>query len=250
MAHPFTIQLAEKKIEILPLSEHMEAFCKEYVCPGGASDFSVQTSPEDLAFERERAEGGPYSDAYLETLAVYRHICDTMPAYDTFLFHGSAVAVDGEAFLFTAPSGTGKSTHARLWREVLPELGHDVVMINDDKPLLRRVSENEESIDTFLVYGTPWDGKHRLSTNTSAPLKGIALLERGTENRIEHLSKAETFPKLLQQTYRPQDAAALAKTLGLLEALGDSVPLYRLTCNMERDAARTSYFGMTKEKPL
>ena len=63
-----------------------------------------------------------YSDIYLETMAVYRKIEDKLLDYDTILFHGSAVAVDGVGYLFTAKSGTGKSTHTRLWREMLSEI--------------------------------------------------------------------------------------------------------------------------------
>lgn len=70
----------------------------------------------------------------LEETAVYRKIADKMVDYDTFVFHGSVIAVEGQAYLFTAKSGTGKSTHTRLWREML---GDKAVMVNDDKPMLR-----------------------------------------------------------------------------------------------------------------
>ena len=83
--------------------------------------------------------------------------------------------MDGAAYLFTAPSGTGKSTHTRLWREVF---GDRVWMINDDKPMLR-ISEN-----LVTAYGTPWNGKHHISRNASAPLKAIVQLNRGKENII------------------------------------------------------------------
>ena len=76
----------------------------------------ISTDAADIAFERSRADHPGCSDAYLETLAIYRKIAEKMPAYDTFLFHGSAISVDGKAYIFTAKSSTGKSTHARLWR--------------------------------------------------------------------------------------------------------------------------------------
>ena len=78
--------------------------------------------------------------------------------------------MDGQAVLFTAKSGTGKSTHTKLWRDLF---GERAVMVNDDKPLLRILK------DGVLVCGTPWDGKHRLSTNCALPLKAICILERG-----------------------------------------------------------------------
>ena len=111
----------------------------------------------------------------METLAVYRKIADQMLSYDTLLFHGSVVAVDETGYLFTAKSGTGKSPHARLWREYL---GERAVMVNDDKPLLQ-ITKNG-----VIAYGTPWDGKHHLSSNIAVPLKAICILTRASENHI------------------------------------------------------------------
>ena len=90
--------------------------------------FHIEVSEAEI--ERERNAGEEhFSNAYLESLAVYRKLCEKMLDYDCFLFHCSAIALDGKAYLFAAPSGTGKSTHTRLWREVF---GNRAVMINDD----------------------------------------------------------------------------------------------------------------------
>ena len=251
----FSIQLAENRILVDALFDSTKEFCKEYLCSEEratglqekAPDITVVIAPQDIEYEKKKsaeedaAMGIPtrsFKDEYLETLAVYRKICDQMPERDTFLFHCSAIAVDGKAYLFTAPSGTGKSTHARLWREVF---GDRAVMINDDKPLLRVTS------DSLLVYGTPWDGKHRLSTNTVAPVAGICLLERGEKNDVKQIAKEEAFPRLLQQTYRPQSPVALMKTMELLDAVASNVPLYRLRCNMESEAAHVAFEGMNTE---
>ena len=237
--------IADKCIEIASIYTKVHELCGPY-SDEGTSDFSVEIQQADIDFEREksaredRVEGIPvrrHSDAYLETLAVYRKIAERMPAYDTILFHGSAIAVDGQAYLFTAKSGTGKSTHTRLWRELL---GDRAVMVNDDKPMIRVTD------DGAVIYGTPWDGKHRLSSNISVPLKAICILERAEENRIEPISAGEAYPMLLQQTYRPADPAALAKTLTLIDRLSRGVKLYRLGCNMDIRAAELSY-GTMKE---
>ena len=158
-----------------------------------------------------------------------------MPDYDTMLFHGSAVAVDGEAYLFIARSGTGKSTHTRLWRELL---GDRAMMVNDDKPLIRVTDAGA------TIYGTPWDGKHRLSSNVDVPLKAICILARGTENQIKPVTPADAYPILLQQAYRPADPASLKKTLHLINTLTASVSLWQLNCNMDPEAARLSYETM------
>ena len=117
-------------------------------------------------------------------------------------------------------------------------MGDRAVMVNDDKPLIR-ISDSGA-----VIYGTPWDGKHRLSSNIAAPLRAICLLERGEENQIEPITARKAYPMLLQQVYRPADPAALAKTLALLDRLAVSVKLYRLGCNREPEAARLSYETM------
>ena len=243
----FSIQLAENRILVDALFDSTKEFCRAYLCEDNETDFTVAITAEDIEYEKQKSAEEdaamcipmrPFKDEYLETLAVYRKICDRMPERDTFLFHCSAVAVDDKAYLFTAPSGTGKSTHTRLWQEVF---GDRAVMINDDKPLLRVTS------DSVLVYGTPWDGKHRLSTNTVAPVAGICLLERGEENYVERIAKEEAFPRLLQQTYRPQSPVALMKTLELLDTVASNVPLFKLRCNMDPEAACVAYEGMNTE---
>lgn len=243
----FRIKLAEQNIAISARYPYVKEYCREYLTEG-EPEFSVCISPEDIAFEREKSaredqmEGRAirhFPDAYLETLAVYRRIAEKLLDDDILLFHGSAISVDGAGYLFTAKSGTGKSTHTRLWRE---KFGDRAVMVNDDKPLLR-IGKNG-----VTVYGTPWDGKHRLSTNLAVPLKGICVLERGRKNRIVSISKRDAYPMLLQQSYRPDAAAAMMKTMALVNELSSLVSLYRLQCNMEPEAAETAYIAMKERK--
>ena len=233
-------KLADKNIQITSLFSAVHTMCADYRTEDDA-DFSVQIAMSDIDLEREKSahedeiEGIPirhFSDPYLETLAVYRRIAEKIPKYDTVLFHGSCIAMNGEGYLFTAKSGTGKSTHTRLWRELF---GDRVVMINDDKPLLHIGS------DKTVVYGTPWDGKHHLSTNTSVPLKAMYILERAERNRIAQVTWAKALPILMQQVYRPSDPSALSRTMLLLEQLFKTVRLFRLGCNMDPEAARLAY---------
>ena len=235
------IRLAEQNLSITTLGSEVPDLCDGYHAEGVIA-FSVVTVQKDIDLEREKnireakIEGHPpypFSDSYLEMLAVYRKIAERMPEYDTFLFHGSAISVDDMGYIFTAKSGTGKSTHARLWRNLM---GERAVMVNDDKPLIR-VTEDEA-----IVYGTPWDGKHRLSSNIAVPLKAICILERAEENHIVPITKSEALPMLIRQAYRPADPVALAKTLTLIDRL--NVRLYRLSCNMDISAAVLSYNTM------
>lgn len=238
-------RLADRIIEINSMHPMIHEQCREYRA-AGVPDFRIEITPSDIVFEREKSAQADkaeeraiqfYSDGYLETLAAYRKIAERMPEYDTVLFHGSCVAVDGAGYLFTAKSGTGKSTHTRLWRELL---GDRAIMINDDKPLIR-ISDSGA-----IIYGTPWDGKHHLSNNIAVSLKAICILERAKENAILPVTREEALPMLIQQTYRPADPLTLAETLTLIDRLGMEVKLYRLRCNMDISAAKLSY-GTMKE---
>lgn len=174
----------------------------------------------------------------LETLVLCRRLAEHLPGWDRVLFHGSCLSYDGQGVLFTAKSGTGKSTHTGLWREAF---GSRVVMVNDDKPFLHISTEG------VTAFGTPWRGKHGLGSNTSAPLKAICIVYRDTENRIERISPREALPWLLQQTYSPEDPAMLLRTLALVDRLSQTVRLYRLYCNMDRRAAQVARNGIFME---
>ena len=281
----FTIRLAGQYFTICPVCDYIREYCKDYIvadvkrgaatetgetvsestpgntaaCAAGSVSesvaacatespvyFTIATTQSDIDFEREKSaredikEGIPirhFSDAYLETLAVYRKIADYLLSCDTLLFHGSVIAVDGEGYLFTAKSGTGKSTHTRLWREYF---GERAVMVNDDKPLLY--------ITDFGVtaYGTPWDGKHRLSTNIAVPLKGICILTRNAKNYIEPVGPHAVYPLIVQQTNRSLSAEGMKRTLSLIDRMLNVVPVYRLGCNMDIEAAKVAYEGMNR----
>ena len=113
-------------------------------------------------------------------------------------------------------------------------------MVNDDKPLLRI----EESGAT--VWGTPWNGKHRLSRNASAPLKAIVSLRRDQMNHIEPMNKADAFPILMKQCYVSNNPATLVRIMDLEKRLLDIVDFYKLGCNMRCSAAIAAWEGLTR----
>ena len=233
MTHTYTI--AGVTVRVSTLYDGFHIMSRDYRTDGGTQDFSVSTSQADIDRESSKSTEGSFPDSYLEALAVFRKISERMPDYDSFLFHGSAISADGLGYIFAAPSGTGKSTHAALWRELL---GTRAVMVNDDKPIIRAETGHAE------IFGTPFSGKHNLGCNIHVPLRAVCVLRRGETNHIERVEGDDVYAEILRQTYRPDDPAMLAKTLTLLDRLKDSVSFYRLHCNMNPEAARVSWEAM------
>ena len=243
----FIMEIAGRRVAVSCILNTTRDFCKEYLAPEGPVDFSVQVYKEDVFAEVDRSrleaevEGIPFvklSPVDYEQSALYRKLAERLLEFDTLLFHGSAISVDGEAYLFTAASGTGKSTHTALWRQVF---GDRAVMVNDDKPLLRMVDGKVQ------VCGTPWNGKHGLGTKTVVPLKGLCILERAAENSIHPVTLSEVLPMLMQQSFRPRNPASVHLVLNLLSKLSVSTGLYRLGCNMDPEAAVVAYEGMNRK---
>ena len=184
----------------------------------------------DVLNESEGNSKVDYSESFLENNAIHILIADQLSEYNTLMLHGSALAIDGEGIIFTAKSGTGKSTHTRLWREVF---GPRVQMVNDDKPLIR--------VDEMKVYGTPWNGKHHLSQNIAVPLKAIVKIERATENHVKSLGVKEALDVLMKRTHVPTNPSQRALVMNLYIKLVGSIPFYKLECNMDPEAAQVAY---------
>ena len=159
--------------------------------------------------------------------------------FDGLMLHSSAVIVDGRAYLFSAPSGTGKSTHVGLWLNLF---GNRAAILNDDKPALRRVDGK------WYAYGTPWSGKHDISINTRVPLAGICVLRRGVTNKIEPYGGSNAISDIFEQTPRSKKQAYVVRLLELLDQLLTEVPVWYMECNMDPAAAIMSYEAMSGRK--
>jgi len=204
----------------------------------------IHVSPEEINAKRRqdaqksKPELTRFSNAAIERILIHTALSEYAITQDVLLMHGSALSMDGQCYIFTAVSGTGKSTHARLWREMF---GNRVTMINDDKPFLICRS------DGITVCGTPWNGKHHLGENATAPLKAIAFLHRAEENRIEPVKPEIAFRYLYPQVYHPKTVVNQAKALSLISRICNNTSFYHLDCNMNPDAALLSYNGMQNE---
>jgi hypothetical protein len=248
----FRMKIADVLMDVSSQYEMLAEYCRDYMVEDSAEEVSERLvlTMEDIEKERTIAEksGEPvstlgsqqnmpqYSPRYLETLAALRKIADFMPEKDCFLMHGAVVAWKNQGYLFTAPSGTGKSTHLALWKKYL---GDQAEVINGDKPILK-VTEDE-----VWVYGTPWAGKEQWQVNKKVALKGICFLERGEKNSIQKIDSFSALPFLMRQVYFTDAPQSAGKTMELLDQMLKIVPLYKMKCDISKEAFECSFGAMT-----
>ncbi len=195
--------------------------------------------PDEVLLEKQKEEPSLTLDncEYLYTGAAFY---SGLLYFGGFMLHSSAVVMDGKAYLFTADSGTGKSTHTSLWQKAF---GADRAQIlNDDKPAIRIGN------DGIFACGTPWSGKTDLNINKIVPIGAIGFLERSEDNWIERKQGGEVVGKLLKQTVRPPQMEEMDALLRYVDIVLKEVPVYSLGVNMTVDAAKMAYEVMSKGK--
>lgn len=158
--------------------------------------------------------------------------------YNGFLLHSSAVVYKDKAYLFTAPSGTGKSTHTSLWLKNL----EGSYILNDDKPAIRIIN------DQILAFGTPFSGKNDINVNKGVPLGGITYLTRGSENHIFKVNMPQAINILLWQTTRSANENVMEKTSYIIDKILTKVNVYQMSCDTSDNAFITSFEMLTGEK--
>lgn len=190
----------------------------------------------DVELEAYRAAAPQLSLLEHEYMWTGARFCDGLLAYDGFMLHASAVVYENKAYLFSAASGTGKSTHTGIWRKTFGE--DKTFILNDDKPVIRIIDGE------VIAFGTPWSGKTDQNENIGVPLQGICFVERCETNHIEPMSPKDAIHRILDQTVRPQDAQNMSKLLDVLNDVLTKVKVHTLHCNMENEAAIVAYNAM------
>lgn len=147
--------------------------------------------------------------------------------------HSSVIVKDGGAVLFLGESGTGKSTHTRLWRENI----EGAKLLNDDSPIIRFV----DGVPT--AFGSPWSGKTPCFRNLSFPIRGFVRLSQAPRNRIRRLPVLNAIGALLPSCPPAfaYDDALQDNVCEMLSRMIAKVPVYHLECLPDADAARLSY---------
>lgn len=196
----------------------------------------------DVTIRTDLYRKGHYGPNETEELLAYMESAyqfyQELVKHDGLYLHASSVALDNRAYLFSAPSGTGKSTHTRLWQSIF---GEGAQVFNDDKPAMRCLD------GTWYAYGTPWCGKDGININMKVPLAGICFLVQAKENRIRRLTPQEALQKILSQTiFRFQQVEMLDSMLANVDKLVRQIPVYELENRPEPEAARLSYETMRR----
>lgn len=228
----FTLLLAGVRLGVTALFDSTRAYFGDYLTELAPQE-QLTVTPEALVLEqqwldaeaqREGLRRRVFTGPFLERNHLQRQAARLLKHRDILLLHGSAVALEGKGYLFLAPCGTGKSTHARFWRQ---QLG--AVSVNDDKPLVALTEHGA------LLCGSPWTGKHGLGQNLTVPLKGICLLERGVQTCVTPLAPEAALPRLLPLVGGAEEADALLHTLA--GRLCRQVPVWLLRCTPTPEAA-------------
>lgn len=232
----FTIGMAGLKITIQPKYQQVYRICRPYLIEANEVDMTVSATMEEIGEEMVAAHARVFAED-CEALCIYRNICMQLPAFDAFLIHGAAIAVDNQAYLFLAPSGVGKTTHIRLWQQMF---GERAQVVNGDKPVLRRFDGQ------WCACGTPWRGKENLGGNQIVPLKAMFFLEQGKENSLRAMPREQIAERIFHQLLIPRDEEQTTAFFELLEDLLTRIPCYVLRCNQTPDAAVTAHQGMNR----
>lgn len=212
-----------------------EKFCKEYLSENQDLPADIVAGVTDEEFAEEKLQSPGFSDGYIENICLYRSLCKQLPTLKRMLLHCSVLEHDGKGYAFLGRSGTGKSTHTKLWLKYLDKTR----VINGDKPILQATESG------FIAYGTPWQGKEGWGCKAAIPLCGLCFLEQAKENSIKPLKPSEAAALLFRQILFPDVEEQATATLDLADALVTKIPAYLLKCDISETAVKTAFEAMT-----
>ncbi len=181
-------------------------------------------------FETKRSIFPQTSDEILEYMGMGTLFYKELLSFDGFMLHASAVEYKNECYLFSAPSGIGKSTHTKMWLDVFK--GAEIV--NDDKPAVRKIDGK------YLAFGTPFSGKHDLSKNAGCQIKGVCFIDRG-ENQIKKITPQQAITPLFNQTIRPKEQDKMDCLCEIVNDFLENVPCYAMHCDVSEEAVKMAY---------
>ena len=239
MTVDFTMELCSLPVQVHHRYPHIRTLCADYLCSAADPVLTVEATEAEIDAEMAITEGR-FARAVCESTCLHRAIVRGFVPHGIMLMHAAVIAVDGVAYAFMAKSGVGKSTHIGLWQKAF---GERAVVMNGDKPFFSFAPDGR-----LLAHGSPWRGKEGLGINTSAPIGGICLLERGAANTIAPATPAEAVGRIFHQILIPSDPTDQATAMAFMDRVLRTVPIYRLACNMDIEAAHVAYAGMSSTR--
>ena len=229
------LEVANLIVEINPRYELLKSRLGPYVYNGEREVDIVIPLSEKFFIDRQKENPNLSLE---ECEYIYTGSCfyTELVKYDGIMLHASAVQYENYAYLFSADSGTGKSTHTHLWLEKFP--GAEI--LNDDKPAIRYIDGK------YYAFGTPWSGKFDESVNIMTEIAGITFLSRGETNEITRVTGEDVMIDFLNQTVRPVKKDYMISFMETLDKILSDVPVFRLKCNISPEAVETSYNAMKR----
>ena len=230
-------EIAGLRVEIINKHAYTTKFCQEYLSADqeAPADLTATATNEEIQAEKEASPN--FSDGYIENICLYRSICRQIPTKNRFLLHASILEHNGKAYAFLGRSGTGKSTHTKLWLRYV----NNTRILNGDKPII------EYRDGKFYAHGTPWQGKEGWGYKGEAELCGLCFLEQANINEIFKLPVSNTSSKVFTQVLLPQDERNVVATLDLLDKFVATIPAYLLKCDISEAAVQLSFEKLTNE---
>lgn len=237
--HIYSLYICDKIIRVESECGGFIRFCRGYIIkePSPIPDYVISISREEINAQRSISDA--CSTDLLEGFVLLKKLENLMLNDEgILLMHGSVVVHRNSAYMFTASSGVGKTTHSRLWIKNLP----NAYILNGDKPFI-------STQNSIVAWGSPWCGSEGFNKNQGVELKAICLIRREENNSISEISFEEALPELALQTGNPNPNQYETKIqiIKALYRLKDCVKFFDLRINnFKDDAFLTSYQAISK----
>lgn len=230
--------IAGAVVKANPQSEYMKQQMKPYLYEGAReADFSIETDRRHTDFVLGKNPALSFAEA--EEICKAALFARQIVNFNGLAVHASAISFEGGAYLFSAASGVGKSTHTAFWQK---EFSDRVRIINDDRPIVR-LDEN----NTAWVYGTPFSGCSGRHENVCFPLKAVVFLKRADRNAVRRIEPAAAFFRLLENSRKKESRAYLEKAADVIGRLISAADYYEMDCTNEPQAAVEAYRTIVKK---
>ncbi len=208
---------------------------EKYKAPEGTKPYFTIEIPREY-YEKKHGMYPKLSDEIIEYMGVSTAFYKKLLSYNGMMIHASAVAYKGNAYLFSAPSKTGKSTHTEMWQKVFGK--ENALIINDDKPAIRKIN------GVYYAFGTPFSGKYDISINRGFPIKGICFIRRSDKNEIHHIDMKTAMIPLMNMTIRPVEEGNMDLLCSVADGVLKKNDFYAFDCTPEESAAEVAYNAM------